>query len=232
MAQDAADAAPEELLERLLDADVLDESGDELTLTDAFESARAERRAALDEADEDERDAARETVADALALEPEMVDVNMAATTRTLADTVGFDDDTAARVALSLKRFDAPPPEHGSPEGFTPITGEEIPAFLEENPAALIFFWKENSDACANLRGDLEDLRESGQVPEGVALASVYGPGSPQFLRAEYDVAVAPTVLFCANGRVDARLIGVHQPSSYRREMEIVAEETDFEAFE
>jgi hypothetical protein len=223
------DAAPEELLERLLERDVLAESGDELELTGTFQSARADRKAALDDADEDERAAARATVAEALGLDPEMVDLRLVATARALEETAGFDEPTAARVALSLKRFDAPSPEHGSPEGFTPITGEEIPAFLDENPAALIYFWKEGSDACQSLRSDLEDLREAGHVPDGVALVSVYGPGSPRYLREEYDVAVAPTVLFCANGRVDARLVGVHQPSSYRREMEIIAEETDFD---
>jgi thiol-disulfide isomerase/thioredoxin len=225
----AQEAAPEELLERLLDAGVLAESGDDLELTDSFQSARADRKAALNEADEAEQDAARETVADVLALDPEMVDFHLAAAAQALEVEVGFDVETAARVALSLKRFEGPPPEHGSPEGFTPITGEEIPAFLEENPAAVIYFWRENCPSCDDLRADLEELREAGEIPDDVALASVYGPGSPRFLGAEYDVVVAPTVLFCANSRVDARLLGVHQPSSYRREMEIVADETDFE---
>jgi hypothetical protein len=225
----AADADPEELLDRLLDAGVLAESDDELELTDSFQSARADRKADLDDADEDDRDAAREDVAGALALDPEMLDFNLVAAARALEDVADFDAPTAARVALSLKRFEGPPPEHGSPEGFTPITGEEIPAFLDENPAALIYFWREDCPSCDNLRGDLEDLREAGDVPEEVALASVYGPGSPRYLGAEYDVTVAPTVLFCANGRVDARLVGVHQPSSYAREMEIIAEETDFD---
>lgn len=225
----AQNAEPEELLEELLSAGVLAESGEELELTESFQSARADRKAELNDADEDDQDAARESVAEPLGLDAEMVDFHLVSSARALADVAGFDAETAARVALSLKRFDGPPPEHGTPEGFTAITGEEIPAFLEENPATLIYFWRENCPSCDELRADLEDLREAGDVPEEVELAAVYGPGSPQFLRAEYDVVVAPTVLFCANSRVDARLIGVHQPSSYAREMEIIADETDFE---
>jgi len=216
---------PEELLAELLSAGVLVESGDELELTDAFRSERTDQKAALNDADESEQDAARERVADPLGLDVEMVDTDLTAATRALSELAGFDEATAARVAVSLKRFEGPPPEHGAPEGFTPITGEEIPPFLDEHPAAVVYFWREDSPACDGLRADLEELRENGDVPDGVALASVYGPGSPQFLRAEYDVSVAPTVLFCANGRIDSRLVGFHQQSSYADEIRIVAAE-------
>jgi len=212
---------PEALLAELLSAGVLAESGDELELTETFQSERADRKADLNDADE----AARERVAEPLGLDVEMVDLHLAATTEALEGLVGFDAATAARVAVSLKRFEGPPPEHGTPEGFTPITGEEIPPFLDEHPAAVIYFWREDCPSCDELRADIEELRDAGDVPDGVGLASVYGPGSPQFLRAEYDVSVAPTVLFCANGRIDSRLIGVHQPSSYAEEIRIIAEE-------
>lgn len=216
---------PEELLAELLSAGVLVESGDELDLTDAFRSERTDQKTALNDVDEPERDAARERVADPLGLDVEMVDTDLTAATRALSELAGFDEATAARVAVSLKRFEGPPPEHGAPEGFTPITGEEIPPFLDEHPAAVVYFWREDSPACDGLRADLEELRENGDVPDGVALASVYGPASPQFLRAEYDVAVAPTVLFCANGRIDSRLVGFHQQSSYADEIRIIAAE-------
>lgn len=218
---------PEALLSELLSAGVLAEKGDELALTEAFQSERADRKADLNGAGEDERSEARERVAEPLGLDVEMVDLHLTATTAALEELVGFDAPTAARVAISMKRFEGPPPTHGAPEGFTPITGEEIPSFIDEHPAAVLYFWREDCPSCDELRADIEALRDDGEVPDGVALASVYGPGSPQFLRAEYDVTLAPTVLFCVNGRVDSRLIGVHQPSSYADEMRIIADEAE-----
>jgi thiol-disulfide isomerase/thioredoxin len=220
---------PEALLSELLSAGVLVEDGDDLALTEAFESERADRTAELSDADEDDRDTVRERVAEPLGLDVEMVDRHLAATTQAVEALAGFDTTAAARVAVSLKRFDGPPPSNGAPEGFTPITGEEIPPFLDEHPAAVVYFWREDCPSCDELRDDIEELQDSGQIPDEVALASVYGPGSPQFLRAEYDVAVAPTVLFCANGRIDSRLVGVHQPSSYAEEIQIITAEAEFD---
>jgi hypothetical protein len=58
-----------------------------------------------------------------------------------------------------------------------------------------------------------------------MGLAAVYGDQCQRLLRDRFDVAVAPTTLFCAGGRVDSRLIGAHHQDTLASEIEIIANE-------
>lgn len=211
---------PEALLSALADDEVVETVGDEVRLTETFRTQREELRMALanDEATiDDELRAACDTVATE-------VDDALLSTAATVVDATGFDPETAAASALALGRIEQPPKDDRAPEGFTAIRGEEIEAFLARNPNSILYFWGEDCDSCSTVKADLEELQAEGRVPDHLGLAAVCGDDCYQLIRDRYDVAVAPTTIFCAGGQPDARLVGAHNKETVASEIEMIAE--------
>lgn len=215
--------ATEELLEELVDADVLvPRDGDEFVLSDAFESKRDSRRRAFEDSDRFERAVAEYTAE--TPIDPDDVSPALLATVDALDDAVDVDSVDLFRVAFTLGAVDADHPTEGVPQGFVPVRGDEIAAFLALNPAAVIYCWREECTPCDTVVGDFELLLQEGAIPPEVALGAVYGPNYPDLLSEEYDVGVAPTTLFCANGSVDSRFVGARTPDAFKSEIDMILE--------
>jgi len=210
---------PEALLATLADAGVVDDGGDAVSLTAAFRERRREHLTAQAEADGPPIGDGLRAACDAVATDP---DEELYATAAAVAATTDLDPEGVAASALALGRLIEPPAEAGVPDGFTPIRGEEIEAFLEHNPTSVLYFWGHDCDPCELVKEDLEALQEDGTITDDVGLAAVCGADSYDLVRERYDVAVAPTTVFCANGRPDSRLVGAHHRPTMATEIETI----------
>ena len=215
----------EKLLDRLLDAQVLQEQDDLLSIGPKFDHDRNRHRERVDDLSTDELrkefapyvsgnptdldEIDRELLCDAMAVRDRLTDV---------------DPEDAVQIAITIRRVDNPPRTSGAPDEFIPILGREIPGFLEQNPVSVLYFWREDCEQCDLLRGELEEMVADGVIDDRVGLAAIYGPDSATFLHEQYDVAVAPTVLFCADGGVDSRYVGAKYQSVLESEIEIIQE--------
>lgn len=212
---------PADLLATLAEADIVDSDDDSVRLTESFRERRRGVRTGLAEGDEEFVDDDLTAACEAVATES---DEELLATAAAVRETADLDPETAAASALALGRIDGPLDDSGAPEGFTPIRGEEIEAFLSRNPTAVLYFWGRDCEPCEVLEEDFETLREQGKIPEDVELAAICGENCYQLVRERYEVGVAPTTIFCANGRPDSRLVGAHQPQTMISEMEIISD--------
>lgn len=217
----------EDLLEQLVDADVLLASDDDrFVLSDSFKSARDANRRAL--ADDEEFDRAASGYTEGTPVDPADVTSVLLATVCALGESLSADVEkgTLLAVAFTLASADYPHPTDGVPPGFVPIRGEDIGLFLALNPSAVIYCWREECVPCDTVSGDFETLLEEGAIPEEVALGAVYGPECQDLLSSEYDVAAAPTTLFCARGRIDSRFVGPRMPTAFAAEIQTITEAT------
>jgi len=217
-----ATVEPESILSSLAAAGVVHDDGEEVTLTESFRGQRAEIRETIAGEDDSPVSSSVETALQAAATE---VDRELRATAGAVAAATGLEPEAVAGAALALGRIEEPAPTHGVPDGFTPIRGEEIAAFLERHPTAIVYVWGDDCEPCEAVRSDLEEMQERGTIPDSMGLAAVYGDQCQQLLGDRFDVTVAPTTLFCAGGRVDSRLIGAHHQETLASEIEIIANE-------
>lgn len=137
------------------------------------------------------------------------------------------DRERSFLAARALSRADLSGTAPEVPDGFVPIDGGEIESFVQRHSAAVLYFWREDCDPCDDVRADLEALLADGQIPEPVGLAAVYGPDSAELVREEYQVAAAPTTLFCKHGAVDSRILGASGYDAIRSEIATIAESLD-----
>lgn len=215
---------PEKLLEKLIENGVLRQESESLVLTDEFKDRRETRRESPGNSRE-ELVASLDVSRDLKATLEELPD-------RTAADLLAldtfdlpFEPSELITVGKALKQFDEHTPTDGIPRDFVPIEGEHIPSFLDRYPTAVLYFWREDCEPCSVVRERLEKLLDDTLTSGDVGLGAIYGPGSAEFIRDQYDVAVAPTTLFCTDGRVDSRVIGAEPLGVYRREIEIILED-------
>lgn len=122
----------------------------------------------------------------------------------------------------SLTVFDSfhddPPPTEGSPDAFFPVNPERIPFLVNFYNRAIVYVWKHDCSPCDLMREDFNDVFP--EVPDDIALFSVYGPDAPRFLYDEYSVDGAPTTLFFLHGTVDSRLRGAFYKRVIKKETE------------
>lgn len=178
------------------------------------------------------REALRQHIRDQLnrdstaTLDPKLVEtvvtLNDSLTEVTIADAI--------IVAHMIRQIEVSNRINGIPTSFLPIGASEIEAFLESHPAGLVFCWRENSPSSAGLSTELEKLRSEGVIPSWFGLGAVYGPTNSGQLRERYDVTVAPTLLFCVDGRVDCRLVGHHNTATIINEIDILTDTADASA--
>ena len=216
----------ERLLDDLLEAGVFEPSeGGELRPTETYRREQETYRMEVEGYDEDEFDATLRRFATAEDLDPAEVG------TRTLGDALAIyhvaepvDRERSLLAALALDRIGASEREPGVPDGFVALDGEDVDGFRRNHPASVVFFWREDCDPCEGARESFEALLADDVIPEAVGLGAVYGPDSADLLREEYQVAVAPTTLFCVGGRIDSRIVGNPGYEAFRAEIETIWE--------
>lgn len=219
----------EGLLDELIEAGVFEPSdGGTLQPTEPFQREREERRSAVSAMDAEAFEDTLETYGSAEAVDPSTVD------TDTLGDAVAIyhTADSLAPgeclvAALALERIESAAATDGVPEGFVRLDGDDVETFMAANPAAVIYCWREDCEPCDGAKEALETLLEDGEIPDRVGLGAVYGPDWADQLREDYQVGVAPTTLFCVDGRVDSRIVGNPGTPAFRSEVRTIAESID-----
>ncbi len=218
----------EQLLDDLLDAGVFELSeGGELRPTEPFRRSRVEHRAEVDRIDDvfestlsayvtgddvDPSCVGKDTLGDAMAIYH-------------AAESV--DRERSLLAAQALERIEATESASGVPGGFVSIDGEDVDAFMRNNPAAIVYFWREDCEPCAGTYDHFETLLAEGKIPDRVGLAAVYGPDWADLLDERYQVSVAPTTVFCVDGRIDSRLVGNPGYEAFRIETEMIVDAID-----
>ena len=214
------------LLTRLEEAAVVapvGASGD-LALTDEFQSAVADRRAA-----HHGEDAASfaETVAtlvdDAgtarVLHDPETDDRECAYVYMVLSAVLSdLEEETRVQLAALVNaNFGDPPRDEGAPRSFLPVHGEKLPPLANAHRRAIVYVWRDDCEPCDIMREHFDDILPT--APDDIALYAVYGPSAVDVLFDEYGVVGAPTTLFMLDGRVDCRLTKAQYPSVIETEI-------------
>ena len=211
-----------ESINELFSQGILTQTDEGVKPTEKFQKKRAEYRKMIDDSD------ALESVykqyapfaPDGCESDPELLSNVLALDN----ETSQLNEELCFSIALLFNRFDDKSPVSGVPDGFVPIAGSEIEQYLTEFPTSVLYFWREECPPCDEVRTNFEQLLDSGDIPEFVGRAAVYGPDSVQLIQDRYDVAAAPTVLFTVNGRVDSRYVGPKPKSAFRSEIETIVE--------
>lgn len=218
-------------LDRLLDAGVLEPTGDgSLRLTDVFQRNFEDRRRAIsgDDGDEPanfmepfEQGGLADSVGGLCEANPDL-----AATVVTVADALDAAGATdVLGTALALHQFvESPARADGTPGGFLPVRGEDLPHLLPLFEFSIVYVWREDCPPCETVRAEHEAIAD--QLPDGVARLAVYGPAAARTLHEAYGVEGAPVTLFTVGDRVDVRLVGVHEAEQIASEIETTIETT------
>lgn len=219
-------ALPQTLLQHLITENVLNEThcGD-ILVSSSFRSRR-NQSSRLSETDLTEiSERVHNQSGDNL---PGTTDPKFVATIAAIDESTSgliFEDVIAA--SQMIRKIELSDRIGGIPLSFLPLGISELPAFIEANPASLIFCWRENSNPSVGLRDDLGQLYTDSVIPEWFGLGAIYGPTNAKRLQDQYDVTVAPTLLFCVDGQIDCRLVGHHNIETVINEIEILANTAD-----
>lgn len=183
------------ILQRLVEADVLETSGDNVVLTEAFQSACEEQTVPV----EGDGPVVHSEGAEAAESDTERVERYEAALGTFGVD---LDDEERAVAAESLATI-------GEMSGETvTVQGEDLDALFESARNVLVLVYKEGCDPCERVRSKLTTLDADGLIPGDVVIAEVLGTECQRLLWEEYDVMGAPTVLFAREGHIEMRLTG------------------------
>ncbi|MDZ7747064.1 MAG: thioredoxin family protein [Halobacteriales archaeon] len=202
-----------ELFDRLVAADVLVESDDRVELTDSFAATL---------------DIVRSTYGDCSTTRfHEAVAETFGLSTEAAADQIDSHDVTREEFCLlkAIQRFldDASPETLLAAVGMvdaardSPVPGS-LSLLPEDSDAALrdrdavVFVFTHGCRPCERLKAEFDGITES--LPASVARFGVDGEDAPE-LRNRYDVVVAPTALFLADGELAARIEGYDSPAAF-----------------
>jgi len=220
-------------VEQLIERDVFEAAdADGLRPTESFREAVDRHRRTLADRDADERGAAVAELTD----DPETAD--------TFAAAAVTDPDFLARyVALRNRTDDLSPAQaltltvvigqfetgaaraDGAPAAFLAVDGEDLVRLVALHERCVVYAWREDCPPCDAIRSDFDEL--FGDEPPGdLLLLAVYGPDCPRLLDREFDVSVAPTLLFTLHGDVDARFVGAPTTEGLRAEIQTLRERT------
>jgi len=180
------------ILERLVEAAVVEEAGDRVVLTEEFQ-AEYERQTTT--GDRGVRSAhTSENGGDAATVGSYEAALD--------AFEVDLDADERAAAAESLADI-----AETSSEIVT-VEGEDLAALLERTRYVLVLVYKDGCEPCQRVRAKLDRLDEAGTIPDDVVIARVLGTECQRLLWDEYDVVGAPTLLFAREGGIEMRLTG------------------------
>jgi thiol-disulfide isomerase/thioredoxin len=130
--------------------------------------------------------------------------------------------DELLQLLVVVDRFRYPPAETGgTPEGFLAVRGDRLPALVAFVRHGVVYTWREDCDPCDVMAEQFAALDDD--LMERAVCLSVYGPSWARELDDAFGVAGAPTTLFVANGRVDARLVGAYEADLVATELQTTA---------
>lgn len=213
----------ERLLQRLVETDVVDDSGARPVLSDAFyERVESyETDLSLHEGTElaqAVRDESPELQIPNQGSTFDSDDVPYLAELLALCDRLA-DAETALQVLPTLDLFgDDPPPVDGTPEFFIQVTGTRLRTLVKLYERTILYAWGHDCPPCETVREDIDDFFE--EPMEGVPLLAVCGEGCAELLYDEFRLKGAPTLLFMINGSVDLRLEGAQHKDVLEAELE------------
>lgn len=210
------------LIEALVEADVI-EPGEELVLTESFRESLATHDEDFHSSSPEDRRAAvmavTETDVEAEALLEIGEDVPMVLPEYlALAERTELDHADRLRALSIFDSFRDPPPDHGAPKAFLPVSGNRLPLLVSLYEKALVYVWREDCPPCDLVKEDLDELLST--PPTELALFAVYGPDSAENLHDWYDIQAGPATLFFLRGEVDARLYGAYHTEVLETEIE------------
>lgn len=216
----------DDLIERLCSTGILKETQDgQLSLSDTFINAQRRQRQSFPDSESAEYEELHNRFLDSTNLtSEEITDQNLsdAMLIQKLTDSVSFEEAIVG--ALSLEVLDNPPETSGLPEGFIPLRGSDLESFTSQYSAAVVYFWKDDCPPCDRVRDRLETMYQDGEIPDEIGLGAVYGPNWAEILEEQYDVGVAPTVVFFKDGVTDSRIIGDFSDQAIKQEIAIITE--------
>lgn len=220
--RDDMNTANEEIIERLVDANVLLEAdhGESFVLTKEFRALENEKLTALEERDESSTTIFEEQIGriEEGPAEPNLENIARAEVLAEMVD--GMTVDEGFSIARGFHVFETRPEE--VPDGFVPLEFNEISTFLKQYDGAVLYVWRRDCPPCDTVRDRLEQLLKSDVIPRNLGLGAVCGPDCVTVLREQYDATVAPTLLFCIGTKVDSRLVGAHDISIIQHEIEMI----------
>lgn len=175
---------PESIIESLIEAEVLVENSDGVTLHSDF-------RSHLDSIGvEDQRDWSH------FALIQEAI-------LSRLPDRLH-----SPEIVLFIQQIEEGfPPSTAVPDNFLPIYGDQLPPLVEHIDRVIAYVWRHDCPPCERMRESLENVDFASQEIVGVG---IYGPDHPNILRKEYSVVGGPTTLIFKRSDVDVRLHGAY----------------------
>lgn len=206
----------ERMLNRLLEANVLESAGDTIEIHSEFrETVEQCKNTPVTESplDQETRDALKRddnlflTRFDAL---------------REHLSSLSIEDQI--RILVSLDRFVSSVQAGGSPDGFLPIRGDRVRPLTTLVARSVVYVWLDDCDPCEIVKQDLEHLCRDLDPDGGIGLFSVYGPEWARVLREQYDVAGGPAILFMLGNTVDVRLYGPNARATVKHELEYLLE--------
>jgi thiol-disulfide isomerase/thioredoxin len=215
----------ESALDRLVDADAVDEADDgTLTTTTAFEDTR---RVYHDTYAHMGEEGFHSTVADLFDIDRDEVAAHVDATGITREELVAY---------LSIQSFLDDPPDRGTlavmadivvqigpgspvPSAVREVTDEDYETFLDAEPEAIVTVWKHGCDPCDAMKEEFDAILDA--VPDGVAVAGVDGEAAADFRRS-FDVSAAPAVLLFHDGDLQRTLTGRKSPAELAEAFESV----------
>ena len=213
---------PEELYKKTISNRILEEGSEngEITLSDEFDEKRLEIL-------EDFTDSEVEDMIDYLGFGEERIhNVDQHKQADLLIDAItiaeAYDDfsrEEAFRIAHSLDIFNNYESRY-VPEPFLLLKPSEIESFFNEFETSILLFFRHDCDPCKRVCEDLEALYDASKIPTEMGLGAVRGSDNPRLISNEYDVTVAPTLLFCSSNRIESRLIGAAPKSGIGSEIE------------
>ena len=203
------------MIPELTDADVLEDAGDEIVLTEPYVDRHSSHEAALSGRSEEEVEA---IVAEALD-DPDVAKLiaeKMHDRPTVVAGLVTLHEFLPRAepaelfpILCTLDRFDSDPPrDAGSPAQFLPIHGENVGAYTGLFAMSIVYIWRDDCDPCETVRERLES--ELPVDTENLSRFAVYGPDASRYLYDTYSVRGGPTTLFMLEDRVIKRLEGVY----------------------
>lgn len=209
----------EGILQRMIDAGIVETNDGDVFPTAAFEARRSEIRAS----ETAQPPWLTADLVDSERLEEE----RFIATMRTVAEfTDGMTEQEIATVGTALDRLEDPPTAAGVPEEFVPLHQEDLRGFLAEHRASVIFVWTPRNPSCERMAETLSRLHTHPTVDGTIGLGSICVEDGAELLREEYAVGILPTTLYFVGRSVDARAIGHREFSHVNREIEIITNDT------
>ncbi len=210
----------EEVLQRMIDAGIVESDGGHVFPTAEFEARCSELQAP-------ENTQHRPEWLTADLVDPERLEDDFVATALAVAEfTDGMADHEIVVAATALDRLAEPPRTTGVPEEFVPLHQEDLRGFLVEHRASVIFVWTPGSSSCERMADTLSRLHTLPPVDETIGLGSICVEDGAELLREEYDIAILPTTLYFAGRSVDVRAIGPRDFSHVKREVKIITDDT------